>query len=304
MKSLSKRTKLIVAGILVGALCIGGTFAYFTDKVDLENTFSFSGNVTIDAGEDMKNPDGSSVDIPYKDPENPVPGQEVSKKPYFINKGAIPVYVRAKVTFINPEDLEKPTYDDKDNWLSEDCLLNNGNDEDTSFGVCDGWTKFGDTKETTNGSEVEYRFNDVVPRNDTTKYYLFTGVKIPKEWNNADIGKKTLEKTVTTYYNDTRKTEPVLIKTILADGTTTYEGTDGSEKTEDDFNALTDIQKGNYKETESYSLEYSQSIKVLVSFEAVQAVGFENANDAWNTVGDNVIKANSYEKVTEGTVEP
>lgn len=303
-KSLSKKTKLIVAATLVGVVCIGGTYAYFTDKVDLVNTFNFSGHVDIEADEDMKNPNDASTDIEYKDPENPVPGQEVSKKPYFINKGAIPVYVRAKVEFINPEDLSKPTYDDKDNWLSEDCLLNNGNEEAANFGVCKGWTKQGETEQTTKGSKVVYNYDSVVPANDNTKHYLFTGVKIPKEWNNADLGKKTLEKTVTVYYNDVKKTTPVFTKTELADGAITYEDATGAAKTEDDFAALTEVQKGNFKETKSYSLEYSQSVKILVSFEAVQAVGFDNAEDAWNAVGNNVIKANAYDEVTEGTKEP
>lgn len=286
---MSKKTKAIVSAGLIGALCIGGAFAYFTDKADLVNTFKFSGKASIDAGETM-NPDPDKPtdpgDTPYEDPTNPVPGKTISKQPYFTNNGDIDVYARAKVTYINPEGMAEPDVVTADNWLSELSLLN-----ENGQGVCDGWTK---------NADGYYYFSDVVPAKEdaSVKHYLFTGVKLPSEWSNSDLAEKTLVDTVTTYYTNSTKTEAVLVKTVKADGTTSYASPTGEVKTEEDFNNLTEQQKGNWSEKKNYTLAFSKEAKVLITFEVIQAEGFNSSEEAF-TGGKDIQKADTLTETSE-----
>lgn len=282
---MSKKTKMIVSLGLMGALCVGGAFAYFTDKAEMVNTFKFNGKVSITAGETM-NPDDPTDpgDTPYQDPEKPVPGQTISKQPYFTNSGDIDVYARAKVTYINPKDMVQPAEITSDNWLSDLSLLN-----EEGQGVCSGWTK---------NTDGYYYYNGVVPANETTeKHYLFTGVKLPSEWKNSDLAEKVLASTVTTYYSDSTKTTPVMVKTVEGE-TVSYALPDGTVKTQADFDALEDIVKGNWTEQKNYTLAVAKEAKVLITFEVIQSEGFENSVDAF--AGGKVIeKADTLTETSE-----
>lgn len=283
---MSKKTKAIVSAGLIGALCIGGAFAYFTDKADLVNTFKFSGKASITAGETM-NPDDPTDpgDIPYEDPTNPVPGQTISKQPYFTNSGDIAVYARAKVTYVNPSDMTEPEVVTADNWLSDLSLLN-----ETGAGVCAGWNK---------NADGYYYYDGVVDANETvdTKHYLFTGVKMPSEWNNTDLAEKVLESVVTTYYTDSAKTTPVIVKTVVGD-TTTYALPDGTVQTQADFDALSDEVKGNWTENKNYALVFSKEAKVLITFEVIQSEGFDSAEEAF-AGGKEIQKSDTLTETTE-----
>lgn len=282
---MSKKTKMIVSLGLMGALCVGGAFAYFTDKAEMVNTFKFNGKVSITAGETM-NPDDPTDpgDTPYQDPEKPVPGQTISKQPYFTNSGDIDVYARAKVTYINPKDMVQPAEITADNWLSDLSLLN-----EEGQGVCSGWTK---------NADGYFYYNGVVPANETTeKHYLFTGVKLPSEWKNSDLTEKVLANTVTTYYSDSTKTSPVMIKTVEGE-TVSYALPDGTVKTQADFDALGDVVKGNWTEKKNYTLSVAKEAKVLITFEVIQSEGFENSVDAF--AGGKVIeKADTLTETSE-----
>lgn len=91
-----KLTLVVTCVVLVAAMVIGGTLAYFTDTKSAENTFTM-GNVKITLDEtDVKNPRGGRVT--KNDYGTMQPGQVVVKDPVIHNKGANNAYVRAKVT--------------------------------------------------------------------------------------------------------------------------------------------------------------------------------------------------------------
>ena len=89
---MKKRTLLFtsLALILVAAISIGGTMAYFTANKTVTNTFTVGG-INID----LLEPSWST-----SEPEalNMVPGDSVDKDPQVKNTGVSPCYVRLKVT--------------------------------------------------------------------------------------------------------------------------------------------------------------------------------------------------------------
>lgn len=101
-----KLTLIIVAVVLVAALAVGGTLAYFTGSDQATNTFTV-GNVKIDLTEptwlyevDGK-PAGGKIDG-----ETVYAGEPLEKDPIVTNTGANPCFVRIKVTgldqFVTP----------------------------------------------------------------------------------------------------------------------------------------------------------------------------------------------------------
>lgn len=86
MKQSKKALATMLACGLVGAMAIGGTFAYLTDEEEATNTFTV-GKVTIDLTE------------PDWDPDHPpvVPNEEVDKDPTITNTGNNSAYAFVEV---------------------------------------------------------------------------------------------------------------------------------------------------------------------------------------------------------------
>lgn len=104
-----KLTLVVTCIVLVAAMVIGGTLAYFTDTKTAENTFTM-GNVKITLDEtDVKNPQGDRVTSNEYDV---YPGQTVTKDPIVHNTGKNGAYIRATVNVYNWMNLVAAYYPD------------------------------------------------------------------------------------------------------------------------------------------------------------------------------------------------
>ena len=97
-----KRKTILVAAIavmLVAALVVGGTLAYFTDTKSADNTFTV-GNVKIKLDEsNVNDPNGDRVIS--NEYTGVLPGIQYKKDPVVTNTGKNDAYVRAVVTIEN-----------------------------------------------------------------------------------------------------------------------------------------------------------------------------------------------------------
>lgn len=88
---MKKKTILVaaIAVMLVAALVVGGTLAYFTDTKSADNVFTM-GNVAITLDEtDVSNPDARTT---RGNTYNVYPGQTVKKTPLFITPAKCGLY--------------------------------------------------------------------------------------------------------------------------------------------------------------------------------------------------------------------
>lgn len=88
--TIAKYLRDVNAFLLVAALVIGGTLAYFTDTKTATNTFTV-GNVTIDLSEPAWDASGK-IDAPES-----YPGEALAKDPTVTNTGANPCLVRIHI---------------------------------------------------------------------------------------------------------------------------------------------------------------------------------------------------------------
>lgn len=126
---MKKKTILVaaIAVMLVAALVVGGTLAYFTDKDDATNTFTV-GNVKIDLNEQQKVENGGLVQFDASKklvPGKSNDGNAVSKIVTVSNKGANDAWVWVDLKI--PKYLvskEYPTNESKNalHWNSYGCF--------------------------------------------------------------------------------------------------------------------------------------------------------------------------------------
>lgn len=108
---MKKKTILVaaIAVMLVAALVVGGTLAYFTDTKTADNTFTM-GNVAIKLDEtDVNNPE---VRTTKGNTYNVYPGQTVTKDPIVHNTGKNAAYIRATVNVSDWMNLVAAYYPD------------------------------------------------------------------------------------------------------------------------------------------------------------------------------------------------
>ena len=104
-----KLTLVVTCIVLVAAMVIGGTLAYFTDTKTANNTFTM-GNVKIALDEtNVKDPEGDRVTSNEYDV---YPGQTVTKDPIVHNTGKNGAYIRATVNVYNWMNLVAAYYPD------------------------------------------------------------------------------------------------------------------------------------------------------------------------------------------------
>ena len=100
---MKKKTILVaaIAVMLVAALVVGGTLAYFTDTKTADNTFTM-GNVAITLDEKNANPNAP------ENTYNVYPGLIVDKDPTVTNVGLNDAWIRAKIVVkANTEQLNQ-----------------------------------------------------------------------------------------------------------------------------------------------------------------------------------------------------
>ncbi|MBU5482306.1 hypothetical protein [Blautia sp. MSJ-19] len=144
---MKKGTK-IAAGILIGSMIAAtGVYGAFSDSLDVVNRISV-GDVHISVSEFAQKGTG---EVQYKDPENVIPGQKISKIPRITNY-ALPCWIRAKIDWEGGnEELEGLT----DTELS---------------GISEDWVKRGEY----------YYYTKVLKKRESADF--FKAVTIPEEW--------------------------------------------------------------------------------------------------------------------------
>lgn len=174
-----KLTLVVTCIVLVAAMVIGGTLAYFTDTDDATNTFTV-GNVKIvldesqaTKGNDNKWTSDKDVRVDKNTYENIYPGAVLPKDPTIHNTGKNDAYVRLVVTMsINAFKL----FGDEDPIVTITKMINA--DEEN-------WTYVGQNKAGTYYDlekgymlAYEFRYNKVLKGGEDTTP-LFTEVTIP-----------------------------------------------------------------------------------------------------------------------------
>lgn len=175
----------LTAVIVISAMAVGGTLAYFTGTAKADNTFTV-GSVAIKLFEHdvVKTADSTWVTKPYRDRETEVsaiiyegvyPGAVLPKDPTIRNTGNNPAYVRMKVTISNASA-----------WKSKIAA---GTDLTSIFGgyVNANWNRAAITEDTANDTiTYVYNYIGILDAGGTTGA-LFTSVTIPTAFNNAEM---------------------------------------------------------------------------------------------------------------------
>lgn len=154
---MKKALTMVGALALVGALGIGSTLAYFTDKADAENVITM-GHVDIEISE----PKFDLATNKTKKITNIVPGDTIAKDPTItVKEGSEDAYIRAKLVFDAVEGSVALTSQQKTD------ILNNLNIDDTKWYLAaDGYYYYKDA--VTAGASVE----------------MFDTLVIPSKWGN------------------------------------------------------------------------------------------------------------------------
>jgi predicted ribosomally synthesized peptide with SipW-like signal peptide len=163
------KSKKIIMTVLVvtiiGALAVGGTAAYFTDGEEKVNTFTVGDmDITLTESEWDDSSDGKSL----------VPGYETGKNPT-VTAVEGDSYMRMTVEFVSNDNSEM-TAARAEKILKTICF-------EGEQGVND--ELFVEDAARSNTSKRCYVYNGVFKENSTA--VLFDTVRIPSQWNQADV---------------------------------------------------------------------------------------------------------------------
>ncbi len=158
-----KLLTMVLALVLIGAVGVGATLAYFTDKAETTNVVTM-GHVDIELTENDQEP-GEGMTF-----TDVVPNQELVKDPTItVAEDSLDCYVRATITV---EGLDGLTAEDGTTYVAK-ILADGLNIDDTKwFTATDGY----------------YYYNTKMSAGDDVE--LFTTVTIPEMWGNEVAGKE------------------------------------------------------------------------------------------------------------------
>lgn len=152
--SRKKLAILITSLVLVGAMVMGGTLAYFTDTAESTNVITLgkvSGTLTED-----KSKDGTAKEDGGREYKDTKPGAVLSKVPVVnVDETSLPAYVRVKLEWTGLTDAQA---------AEAEALLD----------VQTGWAK---------SSDGYYYYNKIVQPGTSTDP-VFTELTIPTTWGN------------------------------------------------------------------------------------------------------------------------
>lgn len=174
MKKGSKALLLVISAVLLVAVSVGLTVAYFTDEANVENTFTV-GKVDISLYEEgAEYAEDGTYGQTYS---NVQPGDELPKAPTVtVEKGSVESYVRMIVTV----DFEQA--------MAQEQL---GDSLDGIFaGLNANWIPAGKTvSDDLSSVKYEYRYAKTVEALDEAVELeaLFTEIVIPEEWDSDDL---------------------------------------------------------------------------------------------------------------------
>lgn len=160
-----KLTLVVTCVVLVAAMVIGGTLAYFTDTKTAENTFTV-GNVEIKLEEPNWKGSGEA------DAPEVYPGEPLAKDPTVTNTGANPCFVRIKVTGL--DSLKSLSEADAEKGLTD--MIQYRNEKYALGELNEGWEKNGDY----------FYYTGVLEAGATTKKPVFSSIVIPNGLNTGD----------------------------------------------------------------------------------------------------------------------
>ncbi len=212
---MKKKTILVaaIAVMLVAALVVGGTLAYFTDTKSATNTFTV-GDVKIKLDEsNVNDPDG--VRVTSNEYTGMLPGIQYEKDPIVTNTGKNDAYVRAVVTIENGMNWLGFYYDDASTAPQEDAFKNL---------ICDtlgeGWEIVGfkyvlaTQDHPTSDIVVTLKYTGVLAA-ETATTAMFEKVMLPAKMTASDITKRVAQNGV--FHID------VVAQAIQADGFASWE---------------------------------------------------------------------------------
>lgn len=149
-----KLLTMVLALVLIGAVGIGATLAYFTDKEEATNIVTM-GHVDIELTEDAWTHGEEGI-------TGVMPGQVIAKDPTItVAQGSLDAYVRVKLTVTGFEGMEDADAYKKD--ILDSLVLN------------DGWSKKADGY---------YYYSEKLTAGASTTA-VFDNVVIPYDWTNA-----------------------------------------------------------------------------------------------------------------------
>lgn len=168
-----KMIALSLAVALIVVAAIGGTMAYFTDNEEKTNIFTMGDvDITLTETEWDANEDAHG---------NVAPGITYAKDPVVTNVGNNPAWIRVDVTLSDADAFKAAAENHQMNDINLANIFSGHNAEK--------WTLAGDpVYVASNGGTLTYSYyyNDVLEPGLSTEA-LFTAVKIPAEFNNADM---------------------------------------------------------------------------------------------------------------------
>lgn len=133
-KSMVNKKNIVIGLAMIMILAIGSTFAFFTDKDNVTNSFTV-GNISIDLTEPSWNPENG---------KNITPSQTIAKDPKITNDGANDAFVFMSVK-VPTATIKTANADGSVNAAAKKELF--------SYDVNDSWTMI---KKTTETSSVTY----------------------------------------------------------------------------------------------------------------------------------------------------
>lgn len=187
---MKRKSKLTIAcsALLLAAVVVGGTFAYFYDSMTVTNEFTTAGNDDPSKGVDIEVTEPGFDEEEAKDV---LPGDVIAKDPTVKNnKGD--AYVRFVVRLVDKESQEVITDQARANKILSMIVYNESLDDTEKYDstAVDGMPSMNTTQFTLDSTRSEvgeyyYNYNGVFSNGATA--VLFTHVIVPTDWNQTDI---------------------------------------------------------------------------------------------------------------------
>lgn len=175
MKNMKKTLLMILAMMLVCAISVAATIAYFAKETgSVTNTFTF-GNVDISVEEDTPDDDPTKEDETYNY-DDVKPGIFYTKAPTITNTGSEVAWVRMTVKY--DADVARA--------LGAPALTDLLVNADGTSAISTNWTYAGAYTDADGDKVYVYDYNDELAADATTDA-LFSGFTVPASWDGTGL---------------------------------------------------------------------------------------------------------------------
>lgn len=182
--SLKKRIAIVSCLVMVLALVVGGTLAYFYDADEATNVFSTADKDSVEI--EVEEPD-----FDPEDGEDVLPGDTISKNPTVTNTGTEEVYVRFVVTLTDSDGTVITDAERAAKIL--EMIVYAASGLDTSTGYSSSYISSlprvnpSFTLDTSRGSTGIYYYNYNTTLKADESVVLFNYVVVPTDWTQDDL---------------------------------------------------------------------------------------------------------------------